>query len=201
MSLSDLLEMLRYDLARSAQVLGRGRLAVLLAAPGFQALALYRLRRWLGEGRGPLLAALDLIIGRLAQILTGADLSPRAKIGPGLVIGHAVGVVIGEGAVIGRDGVILHGVTLGIAGRGPQRGYPSIGDRVYVGAGAKVLGKIQLGDDVVVGANAVVTRPAPGRAVLAGVPARIISYAGSAELIGLPAQQEEPANVAHSAAD
>jgi serine O-acetyltransferase len=83
-----------------------------------------------------------------------------------------MGVVIGETAVVGDDVVIYHGVTLGGKSRTPGKRHPTVGARVVLGAGAKLLGPITIGDDSVVGANAVVVRSAPARSVLTGIPAR-----------------------------
>ena len=115
------------------------------------------------------------IIKQLNQVVTGADVSWKAKIGPGLVLRHPSGVVIGPESVLGRDCVLQQGVTIGGRGGRSPSGEPDIGDRVAVGAGGRLLGQIAVGDDVVVGANSVVLVDLPHRSVAVGVPARIVS--------------------------
>jgi serine O-acetyltransferase len=104
------------------------------------------------------------------------DILPRATIGGGCIVAHGVGLVIGGGTVIGEDCTLLHGVTLGEV-RFDELDCPRIGNRVTIGAGAKVLGGITVGDDAVVGAGAVVLSDVPPGAVVAGVPARVINTA------------------------
>jgi len=119
------------------------------------------------------------LIGRalsaLTRWLTGVDIHPAATLGPGLFIDHATGVVIGETSDIGANVTIYQGVTLG--GTSLERGkrHPSVGDRVTIGAGAKVLGPVTIGHDSRIGANAVVVRPVPANTVVVGVPGQIVS--------------------------
>jgi serine O-acetyltransferase len=107
-----------------------------------------------------------------ARILraTGAEIHPAAEIGPGLNLAHTSGIVVGRHVVIGSDALLFQGVTLGDDGTGP--GQPVIGDRVRIGAGAKVLGSVQIGDDVTIAANAVVIADVPTGATVGGIPAR-----------------------------
>ena len=100
-----------------------------------------------------------------------------------IYIGHFGGIIISGGAVIGRNCNISQGVTIGIAGKGKNRGIPIIGEGVYIGAGAKLIGKIHVGNNVAIGANAVVTKDVPDNAVVGGIPAKIISMNGSFEFI------------------
>lgn len=100
-------------------------------------------------------------------------------IGPGFYIGHFGGIVVNAACRIGRNCNISHGVTLGQTNRGPRQGVPVIGNNVYIGPGAKIIGGVRVGDHAAIGANAVVTRDVPDRAVVAGAPARVISYEGS----------------------
>ena len=109
------------------------------------------------------------------RLLTGVEIHPAAQIGPGLFIDHAAGVVIGETAVVGRDVTLYHGVTLGGTTLSHGKRHPTIGDRVMIGAGAKLLGPITVGDDSRVGANAVVVRSVPSDAVVVGVPGQVIA--------------------------
>ena len=109
----------------------------------------------------------------------GISIPYITRIGSGFVIGHFGGIVVNEKAVIGNNCTISHGVTIGKAHRGKNMGYPVIGDNVYIGAGAKIIGKIKIGNNVVVGANCVVTKDMPDNAVVAGIPGQIISYDGT----------------------
>jgi len=151
--------------------------------PGFRLTLLMRLCRftrlnpWL---RWTLYVPLRLWFNRRSiQFMVFMD--PMADIGPGLYLGHPFMVVINRRVKIGRDCSIGHEVTLGIHNRGERRGCPEVGNRVYIGPGAKIFGAIKLGDGSAIGANAVVTRDLPENAVAAGIPARVISYKGSAD--------------------
>jgi serine O-acetyltransferase len=147
-------------------------LEVILAYPGVHAIWGHRLSHWLWT-RGARVAARTM--AELTRILTGVDIHPGAIIGPGLFIDHATGVVIGETAEVGEDVTIYHGVTLGGSGTDAGKRHPTIGDRVVVGAGAKILGAIKVGDDSRIGANAVVVKEVPSSAVVVGVPGQVIS--------------------------
>ncbi len=107
----------------------------------------------------------------LARRWTGIEIHPGAKIGKGLVIDHGMGVVIGETAEIGDNCVIYHGVTLGGTGKQKAKRHPTIGNDVFIGAGAKLLGNIQIGDHTKIGANAVVLHDCPPNSTLVGIPA------------------------------
>ncbi|BBX62320.1 serine O-acetyltransferase [Mycobacterium saskatchewanense] len=146
-------------------------LQVVFAYPGVHAIWGHRVTHWLWN-RGARLVARTL--GELTRALTGVDIHPGAVLGPGLFIDHATGVVIGETAEVGEDVTIYHGVTLGGSGKETGKRHPTIGDRVIVGAGAKVLGAIKIGDDSRIGANAVVVKDVPSDAVVVGVPGQVI---------------------------
>jgi serine O-acetyltransferase len=111
----------------------------------------------------------------IVQLLTGVDIHPAAILGPGIFIDHATGVVIGETAEVGRDVTIYQGVTLGGTSLEHGKRHPTIGDRVTIGAGAKVLGPISIGADSRVGANAVVVKSVPANSVVVGIPGQIIA--------------------------
>jgi serine O-acetyltransferase len=147
-------------------------LEVIFAYPGVHAIWGHRISHWLWN-RGARVAARTL--AELTRILTGVDIHPGATLGPGLFIDHATGVVIGETAEVGEDVMLYHGVTLGGSGRDTGKRHPTIGDRVIIGAGAKVLGAIKIGDDTRIGANAVVVKEVPSSAVVVGVPGQIVS--------------------------
>ena len=158
------------DTARRRDPAARSRLEVALTYPGVHALWAHRLanRLWVN---GMKVAA--RAIQEFARMTTGVDIHPAATIGRRLFIDHATGVVIGETAVIGEDCLIFHGVTLG--GQSMNRGkrHPTLGDRVMIGAGAKVLGAITIGDDAKIGANAVVVKDVPAEGIALGVPAKL----------------------------
>lgn len=167
------LRVLEEDLeaARRRDPAARSRLEVALAYPGVHAVWAYRLahRMW----REPVLRLPARLVSQLARALTGVEIHPGARIGRRLFIDHGMGVVVGETAEVGDDVVLFHTSTLG--GRSMRRGkrHPTLGDRVVVGAGAKILGPVWVGDDVQVGANAVVVKDVPAGAVAVGVPARV----------------------------
>lgn len=118
------------------------------------------------------------MVSNYAKFWTGIEIHPGAQIGRRLVIDHGVGVVIGETAVIGDDVLIYHGVTLGGRTLDPVKRHPTVGDRVIVGAGAKLIGNITIGNDCRVGANAVVTKDMPAGTVAVGVNARLVNVTG-----------------------
>ena len=150
----------------------RSTLEILLTYPGLHAVWGHRLAHWLWTNG---LKLPGRWLSHLVRQLTGIEIHPGATIGPGLFIDHGMGVVIGETAEIGMDVTLYHGVTLG--GTSLQKGkrHPTLGDRVVVGAGAKVLGAILIGPDSRVGANAVVVKPVPANSVVVGVPGQVIS--------------------------
>jgi len=119
-----------------------------------------------------------LILNTL-QYKYGFAVSYHTKIGSGLFLGHTGGIVVNFKVVIGKNCNISHQVTLGIANRGTHKGVPIIGDNVYIGPGAKIIGDINIGNNVAIGANCVVTKDVPDNAVVVGVPGKVISYEGS----------------------
>ena len=145
-------------------------LAILLTSPGLHAIWTHRVahRLW---ARGAKLPALVLAQG--ARSVTGIEIHPGATIGRRFFIDHGMGVVIGETAEVGDDVMLYHGVTLG--GRSMERvkRHPTVGDGVVIGAGARVLGPITLGEGSQVGANAVVVKDVPARATAVGIPATV----------------------------
>src|SRR5579883_748010 len=149
----------------------RSRLEVVLCYPGFHALIFHRLAHWLWQ-RGWLLAG--RFVSHLGRVLTGIEIHPGARIGRRLFIDHGMGVVIGETAEIGDDVLLYQGVTLGGAGKASGKRHPTIGNGVVIGTGASILGNIQIGDYVKVGAGSVVVRPVPAHATVVGVPGRVV---------------------------
>ena len=149
----------------------RSAFEIITTYPGFHALLIHRLahRLW-----GWKLRWLARVISNISRLLTGIEIHPGAQIGRRFFIDHGMGVVIGETAIIGDDCTLYHGVTLG--GTSWQKGkrHPTLGDGVVVGAGAKVLGPIEIGDAARIGSNAVVVKSVPAGATAVGVPARLI---------------------------
>lgn len=146
-------------------------LQVVFAYPGVHAIWGHRISHWLWNHRARLAAR---ALGEVTRILTGVEIHPGAVLGSRLFIDHATGVVIGETAEVGDDVTIYHGVTLGGSGTDAGKRHPTVGDRVTIGAGAKVLGAIKIGDDSRIGANAVVVKEVPSSAVVVGVPGQVI---------------------------
>lgn len=125
---------------------------------------------------GSSVPVLGSVLKQINHAITGADIAWSARIGPGLVLWHPTGVVIGPRVVVGRDARVQQGITLGSArSRTGQDGDPVLGDGVYVGAGARVLGPVRVGDRARIGANAVVLTDVPDDASAVGVPARVIA--------------------------
>jgi len=138
----------------------------------FLATFLYRVSARAGSS----VPVLGSVLKQINHAITGADIAWSARIGPGLVLWHPTGVVIGPRVVVGRDARVQQGITLGAArSRTGKDGDPVLGDGVYVGAGARVLGPVHVGDRARIGANAVVLTDVPDDASAVGVPARIIA--------------------------
>ncbi|MBO9578056.1 MAG: serine O-acetyltransferase [Microbacteriaceae bacterium] len=129
----------------------------------------YRFAHWLWTHRAKFLGR---FVSQVTRFLTGVEIHPGATIGRRLTIDHGMGIVIGETAEVGDDVHLYHGVTLGNAKSQPGKRHPTLGDRITVGAGAKIFGPVTVGDDTVVGGNAVVTKSFPAGSVLVGVPAK-----------------------------
>lgn len=120
-----------------------------------------------------------LVLGHLVYKL-GISIPAGTSIGSGFYIGHFGGIVVSQKATIGRNCNISQGVTIGRANRGRNRGYPVLGDNIYIGPGAVIAGSVRIGNNVAIGANCVVTMDIPDDSVVVGVPGRIISQEGSA---------------------
>lgn len=148
-------------------------LAVALTYPGFHARQLHRFAHWLHESGVPLLPG---VVAFTSRFLTGIEIHPGARIGEGLFIDHGMGVVIGETAVIGDDCHLTQGVTLGGTSNRREKRHPTLGNNVIVGAGAKLIGAITVGDHARVGAGAVVVTSVPEYATVVGVPGKVVAY-------------------------
>lgn len=151
------------------------RIEVILTYAGVHALLAYRVAHWLRHHHVPFFPRL---ISQLARWLTGIEIHPGATIGQGFFIDHGMGVVIGETAEIGDYVTLFQGVTLGGTGKERGKRHPTIGNHVVVGAGAKILGGIRVGDNVKIGANSVVLKSVPPNSTVIGVPAKVIKTEG-----------------------
>ena len=145
-------------------------LEVILAYPGFHAIFWHRINHILWEFGIPVIPRL---LSHIARFLTGIEIHPAAKIGPGFFIDHGMGVVIGETAEVGENCLLYQGVTLGGTGKEKGKRHPTLKNNVVVGAGAKILGAITVGNNVIIGANSVILKPVPDNAICVGVPGRI----------------------------
>ena len=150
----------------------RNWLEVIFCYPGFHALCLHRLAHWLHLHK---MSFIPRFISHWGRFLTGIEIHPGAKIGKGVFIDHGMGVVIGETAIIGDYALIYQGVTLGGTGKESGKRHPTLGNNVIVGAGAKVLGNIQISDRVRIGAGSIVLGDVPPDATVVGIPGRIIA--------------------------
>src|SRR6476661_4582232 len=148
----------------------RSRFEVMLTYPGVHVLFFHRIAHWLYARRRWLLAR---FVSQLGRWLTGIEIHPGATIGRRLFIDHGMGVVIGETAEVGDDVMLYHGVTLGGRSLKREKRHPTVGSRVTIGAGARVLGPVYIGDDVQIGANSVVVKDIPAGAIATGIPATI----------------------------
>jgi len=147
----------------------RNAFEILTCYPGVHAVLIHRLNHWLWNHG---LRWLARFLGMIARWLTGIEIHPGAKIGRRFFIDHGMGVVIGETAEIGDDCTLYHGVTLGGTSWKPGKRHPTLGNDVVVGAGAKILGPIRIGDHARVGSNAVVLKEVPDGVTVVGIPAR-----------------------------
>jgi serine O-acetyltransferase len=152
---------------------------------GFWALQVYRFGHLRYRFKSKLirwpLAAVHLVLFKLAEIFCGVTIGVQAKIGRRLIIEHSGAIVVHGKSVIGDDCIIRQGVTIGNRRLDRPMDAPHIGNRVNIGAGAKILGGVRIGDDVDIGANAVVFKDVPSGALAVGVPARIILRDGNRE--------------------
>lgn len=173
MTHTPLLVAFREDLeaAHAHDPAARSRFEVALGYPGVHAVWGYRVahRMW----QEPALKLPARLLSQLVRAITGVEIHPGARIGRRLFIDHGMGVVIGATAEVGDDVVMFHGTTLGGTSMRHGKRHPTVGDRVMIGAGAKVLGPVYLGDDSRIGANAVVIHDVPPGAVAVGVPAKV----------------------------
>ena len=164
-------------------------LEVVLCYPGLHAIWAYRLTHWFWNHHFRLLARW---LSQVARLLTGIEIHPGAQIGSRLFIDHGMGVVIGETSIVGDDVTLYQGATLGGTGKEKLKRHPTIGNGVVIGAGAKILGNIRVGDNSRVGAGSVVLRDVPDGSTIVGVPGHIILRHGKRVVITDPKQINDP---------
>lgn len=177
---------LRADIMRTYEYLQGGRLRRIvncLRSPGVQAMIAFRFGQWLDSQPSLLrllLQPIYFVLNGLVKIMWGIELPRSATIGPGFYIGHFGGITIAPGVVIGRNCNISQHITIGLSGQGGKAGVPKIGDNVYIAPGARLFGKISIGDNVKIGANAVVYKDIPDNAIVVLDPGfKIVSYRGN----------------------
>ena len=182
-----LLQSIRNDIqaAKERDPAATSTLEIIFAYPGFHARQLHRLAHTLHTHGLRLPARLTSHLGRA---LTGIEIHPCAQIGEKLFIDHGMGVVIGETTVIGDNCHLYQGVTLGGTSTKRAKRHPTLGDGVVVGAGAKIIGAVNIGDDAKIGAGSVVVTNVPPNATVVGVPGHIVAYAdpGDETILKLP---------------
>lgn len=168
---------LKEDIAcvKSRDPAARSALEIFFLYPGFKAIRLHRRANWFYR-HGMLFIA--RWISQWASRKTGVEIHPAVKIGKRFFIDHGTGVVIGETAVIGNDVTIYQGVTLGGTGKDTGKRHPTIGNNVMIGAGAKVLGPLVIGDNSRIAAGAVVLSDIPSNSTAVGVPAKVVRRDG-----------------------
>lgn len=150
----------------------KSKIEVFLLYPSVHVMIMHRGSHFLYKKKRFFLARL---MSQLSRFLTGIEIHPGAVIGEAIFIDHGMGVVIGETAIVGNRVTIFHGSTLGGTGKDKGKRHPTVGDNVLIGAGAKVLGPINIGSNAKVGANAVVLRDVPDGATVVGIPANVVN--------------------------
>lgn len=152
-----------------------GYLQIILLYPGLHALIAHRINHTLWLMKVPFFPR---FFSQLMRLLTGIEIHPGAQIGKGLFIDHGMGVVIGETSIVGDNVTLFQGVTLGGTGKETGKRHPTVGNNVVIGAGAKVLGNINIGSNSYIGANAVILRDVPENSTVVGVPGHVTKQDG-----------------------
>jgi serine O-acetyltransferase len=200
MTLRDSLKFIYSDYRRY-RATGRGQgspLGVVLLTQGFWASTVYRLSHWveIQEQLGVirlLLRMWFLFWQKLIEMLTGISIPATCQIGEGLYVGHFGHLIVNGKVQMGANCNLSQGVTLGMKRDGNNKGVPTLGDRVYVGPNAVIIGEVHVGNDAVIGAGAIVTKSVPAAAVVAGNPATVISNKGSFNLVRYDGMESDPA--------
>jgi serine O-acetyltransferase len=173
---------------RARDPAARSTFEVVLCYPGVHALAFHRIAHAIWR-RGWTIPA--RFLSHVSRFLTGIEIHPAARIGPGLFIDHGMGVVIGETAEVGENVTLLQGVTLGGTSLKREKRHPTLGDNVVVGAGAKIIGAFKIGDGSRIGAGSVVVREVPPNSVVVGVPGRVTYRDGQRVAGGIDLDQTD----------
>ena len=164
-----------FSIIKERDPAARGFYEILLCYPGFHALAMHRINHLLWNINIPLLPR---ILSQLGRFITGVEIHPGAKIGKGVFIDHGMGVVIGETSEIGNRCLLYQGVTLGGTGKDNGKRHPTLEENVVVGAGAKILGAINIGTNTRIGAGSVVVKDVEANSTVVGIPGRVVHQSG-----------------------
>ena len=186
---------INYDFRRY-RVTADDALRTIFLTQGFWASCVYRISRaglQSAQRLAPLVRPLVAIAQKLVEVLTGICIPPQCEVGDGLYIGHYGSIILAPEARIGHNCSLAQNVTIGVAGSAEGRGAPTIGNRVFIGAHSVIVGRITIGDDVVVCAGSVVSRSVPARAVVMGNPGRVVSYDGSFDYVFYDGMDVDPA--------
>jgi serine O-acetyltransferase len=167
----------------------RSAFEVVILYPGLHAVWVHHLSHWLWRHG---LRFLARYVSQVARLFTGIEIHPGAELGRRLFIDHGMGTVIGETAVVGDDVTLYQGVTLGGTGKEKGKRHPTLGDKVVIGSGAKVLGNITIGDNCRIGAGSVVLRNVPANSTIVGVPGHIVLRDGKRVVITDPKEIRDP---------
>jgi len=167
----------------------RSYFEVLFCYPGLHAVWMHHATSWLWRHHFRFLARFG---SQVARLLTGTEIHPGAEIGRRLFIDHGMAVVIGETSIVGDDVTLYQGVTLGGTGKEKGKRHPTIGNRVTVGSGAKILGNITIGDNCRIGAGSVVLRNVPPNSTIVGVPGHVVLRDGQRVVISDPKEIRDP---------
>jgi len=164
-----------FSIIKERDPAARGILEIIFCYPGFQALTIHRISHKLWKYKVPLLPR---VLSHITRVLTGVEIHPGATIGKGVFIDHGMGVVIGETSQIGDRCLLYQGVTLGGTGKESGKRHPTLEENVVIGAGAKVLGAIQVGTNTRIGAGSVVVKNVDANSTVVGIPARVVHQSG-----------------------
>ena len=165
-----------FTIIKARDPAAKGFLEIILCYPGFQALVLHRISHKLWKYKLPLIPR---VLSQITRNITGIEIHPGAKIGKGVFIDHGMGVVIGETSEIGDRCLLYQGVTLGGTGKDCGKRHPTLQENVVVGAGAKVLGAIQIGSNTRIGAGSVVVKNVSKNSTVVGIPGRVVHQSGT----------------------
>jgi serine O-acetyltransferase len=184
-----ILSLIKSDFQRYVATGGKNKLKIILFNQGFIFTAIFRINSGIYKifKKIPVLRRIIglhcLIWLKISQIVTGLSFPVGLQIGKGLFISHSGTIIINNQCVLGDNINLAPDTIIGFGIKNGLKGYPKIGNRVFIGPGSKIFGPISIGDDVMIGANAVVNSDVPAKAVVAGVPAKIVSFKGSSDYI------------------